>query len=1703
MDSHIGTTAFNTHQRNQSGVRIDYALASPALLNSIESAGYFPFGLYFKGDHRGFYIDFNLKHLLGEAVPDILTPKKRILNSKHKKNRATYVQEKYEELLFHNFYERLTQFGNSDFDFDTAEQLDRDWVRASIYAENKCTTTYDPPFVSEIASLRNEKSLLCNICSQFANKLDMTRPIEQKIRVESSSSPPTTPEECRQRITQINRIIVDKLKRARELRKNELQTKLDDKKARGEAVSSKVLKQIIIAEETKEVNRKLNHLKDSYASQLNHIQVPENEFANPKEATNWITVTSPAEIENYLLNRNRTHFGQALGTFPTISPFREHVDWSASTLESNEILDGEFNDDELEGVSKLLIEFLGKTTQLDSVPSFVADDEWIGKIKSWKESTSTSPSGLHLGHHKCLIIPFDKDEKPEEQVTEWHNFASKLEAPTSDDQHPPKPKPPTFEKMRKTLLSCQLQLINIAIRNSYVFNRWKKVANLMILKEPGNTKIHRLRVIHLYEADYNAILGIKYRQLMHHAVDNDLLHPTQFGGMPGRDSITPVMITEMQNEIVRMTRTPLISIDFDATSCYDRIIPNIASLVSRGYGQNQLICNLHSQHLLQAQYLLKTQLGLSNSSFSHSRRFPIYGTGQGSSASPTIWSMISCRLFEAHDSYTFGATFISPDSSTTTKIGMIGFVDDCYTSINDFSNPSAQIQTLVQKAKFDSQLWSNLLNATGGALEVPKVKYHIIQYSFHPSGKPHLSANEETYTIEIDANDGTGLQEMRALSTNVARKMLGCYNDITGTNTASFKSIQQNAMKKATKLFNSSLDHRCAFRYYHSIYLPSVLYSFPTNSISSHKLRKLDSQTVRLILPKLGYNRNTAKAIVYGPKQFGGIDLRSLCDKQGLAKLEHLVKHLRTPVTQASLHFQIALHWVQFTSGIGQPVLESPQVNLSYIESVWFKNLRVFMAEHSIFATLEKHNHIEHQRANDSFFMDHIIASNQFANFELEKINYCRLYLNVCLLSDMCTACGNKLRQEIYLGIPKLMHSRFPTNLIQERPQHRTTWTIWRRACRLIIHTPQTLKLLDPLGPWIRQHHNLRFNWYLHSSSSGNIYRQQGDQWCLHTQHPHWKYRYNSPGMPISDSPPDDAYPIDITKDSATTIRAIIQSSLALPVPERLPNSPTGVTIDNHIEELLLSHTQFLSSYSLNRMIDQWTTTSSTFTAASDGSVKPSSGSYGWIVSASKTKKLITGKGRVFGFPITSFRAEAFGIGSILLFLSKAFSISAPVTSQLNIVCDNKALVDVIEKKMNQQYPTFANSTLDSDWDILQYILSHLRTLPFVSIGWIKGHQDDETDYNELDLPAQLNCDADKLADNAHQLQLLTTKIQFPGSQIQIHHNQSPVTSKFRATLRKCIKTGPMMDHLCKTNHWTQTIFDQINWEAHKQSVSNSDLPGKFVSKLVHNLLPTGSRVHKYKPFYDHRCPSCGEPQEDQYHLLRCQHPDRLKWTTNFFEDIRKFCTKTSVSGELTHLLVEGLYWSLHDSPLENAQQYPQQLQPLIASQESIGWEHLFLGRFSILWQSLHLDHLVRQGFQVTKQNSGTHWTATLTHIIWKHVHNVWTHRNQIRHGLSIHEQLEKRRQLCVAEVTLYYSYKSSGALSADVPSHIFYPTIQEHLHKESSLSDLDNWLSNNRAIIISHKHSTSDQTTTLNSQNSHHCFSGGSNDSSRVVSIT
>ena len=61
-------------------------------------------------------------------------------------------------------------------------------------------------------------------------------------------------------------------------------------------------------------------------------------------------------------------------------------------------------------------------------------------------------------------------------------------------------------------------------------------------KEAGNNKIHRLRVIHLYKADLNFMMGIKWKEALHQAEKLEVLHPGQFGSRPGRCPKTiPIM----------------------------------------------------------------------------------------------------------------------------------------------------------------------------------------------------------------------------------------------------------------------------------------------------------------------------------------------------------------------------------------------------------------------------------------------------------------------------------------------------------------------------------------------------------------------------------------------------------------------------------------------------------------------------------------------------------------------------------------------------------------------------------------------------------------------------------------------------------------------------------------------------------------------------------------------------------------------------------------------------------------------------------------------------------------------------------------------------------------------------------------------------------------------------------------------------------
>jgi hypothetical protein len=179
--------------------------------------------------------------------------------------------------------------------------------------------------------------------------------------------------------------------------------------------------------------------------------------------------------------------------------------------------------------------------------------------------------------------------------------------------------------------------------------------------------------MHIYEADYNLTLGIKWRVALYQAEALRELNQGQYGSRPHRNAIDPVFIEEIQFEIARASRNLLAQTNNDVMSCYDRIVPNLAMLVSQKFGVPLQTAQTNARTLEHANYCICTELGVSETGYYHSEQYPIYGTGQVSANSPTIWCFLSSVLFDCYDTLSYTVMYCRPVRTHPMELGMIGF----------------------------------------------------------------------------------------------------------------------------------------------------------------------------------------------------------------------------------------------------------------------------------------------------------------------------------------------------------------------------------------------------------------------------------------------------------------------------------------------------------------------------------------------------------------------------------------------------------------------------------------------------------------------------------------------------------------------------------------------------------------------------------------------------------------------------------------------------------------------------------------------------------------------------------------------------------------------------------------------------------------------------------------------------------------------
>jgi hypothetical protein len=637
--------------------RIDFIFGCPRVNEHVKAAGTLSYQEGPQSDHRSLFVDIDFAALLqyDPGKNPIVSPKSRNLRASNPELVAAYHQAMLSYYADHgmerriqDLFQNFTTMSNDNIRI-ALEAWDRDQGRAMKHAESVIAKPRRPyawsPELRNAGILKRYWRLrLIESITPTANYEVAIQRLQNKIRQSDPSfclphlNTPMTAEEVRRKLNSATRHLRKIQQSATENRFKAYQDLLalyqsdtNPDTSKESSRKAKIVKRTIRTEKIRDMFRKIRHtVKGVLPHQqtgLSHLKIPvlpESGKSNPhpeefqdyiartkSHDIEWETVIDRDSIEKYLLGYNHQSFRAA-----SQSPCGHGIIYDALTFTSltdmgRQLLAGNIPE-EWHGNDISLRNFLASFMIPDAIKlrpdikTTMSDEDIRRGISKWKESTSTSPSGRHLGHYKALI-----------QDT--------------------------------TLLTCMTQFMHVAIKSGISISRWSNAINVMLEKDAGSPHIHRLRIIHLFEADFNLYMKLQWgKRLVRRAVKHKLLNPGQFGSVPGHTAIEPIMLTQLTNDNCRILRKNLARFDNDASACFDRIIVPLAMMAARRCGMSEASVRIHAETLESMKYSVKTQFGISTKSYS------------GSASAPLLWhwprkwgissSMVvtSCAHYEHH-----------------------------------------------------------------------------------------------------------------------------------------------------------------------------------------------------------------------------------------------------------------------------------------------------------------------------------------------------------------------------------------------------------------------------------------------------------------------------------------------------------------------------------------------------------------------------------------------------------------------------------------------------------------------------------------------------------------------------------------------------------------------------------------------------------------------------------------------------------------------------------------------------------------------------------------------------------------------------------------------------------------------------------------------------------------------------------------------
>ena len=1019
---------------------LDVFLITPGLQQLVIRMGYAPFYAMGPYDHRFAYLDFDRKTLFTHKV-DVTRSAGRGLSLTNRKMVTKYISNLKKMITKSKLKEQIEKAVQRLRETDPETYEHRYYIKQlqkykivinelMLAAERKSSKKF--PQYHKWSIVFKQQGTIMRYWNQ---RLTLSKDGDHEgksVKVPPRYKPPVTTTHDEVIAQQANQTIewIKVKDSSGELHKNYVE-ELVEYIAETRNTSTKAAKKMLYHQEEMKARHKQQgyQMKERRTGMLSELLFPQPNDVNP---TAHMRVKDEKSIETILLRRNAGKLTEAnISPFST-GPLANLLDENGRCEVSTSLINGTFDynriDDmeeikhkeELKRILKALKKKEGPDGQpLPNVASTITKEDFQGMFKVKRAETSCGPSGLSMPHWK---------------------------AAAEDD----------------TLSEIHAMLITAPFVYGFSYEAWEVSLHCMLLKDELPYWL-RLRIIQLFEADFNVALNLIFgRRQMYFRDQYGLNTEATYGGRKHKSCHQALTRIQYTAEHSRLTRLPIGLVDIDAAGCFDRLVGLFNSLIGQSNGLTQATASCQAEVLHNMKHYVKTKRGVSHAYIQRSENLLLEGNGQGNAASGPGWHGHNELLCKVYSALIEGSTIQNPDRTIEFIQWLLSFVDD--NKMLTSYPYDVEHETIMGRCKKSLQLWEILLNITGGALELKKCLLTILVYSFEKTfqkvkgrkykpGYPHILENKEILgECKVYREEEACEVTIRRQEATKGTRLLGVRIAADGNFKDEYKHRLNQSRKIAGRLANAQGDIRDAWMIYFCRYKPAIGYCLPITTFTDKECDTIQSPFYQALLPKLGFNRKTAKVIIFGPHKYGGMQMMDI-------KVEQLAKHVSNMIThirrddRVGKTIRACVDTYQLLIGSGKHFLTlnafaydyRPPASESVLTYIWEGLSRIGYSLHGSNLWIHPKQH-----EGDTALMDDFVTARErirgtvpaFKEDDLWGVNACRLYLNVTMLSQILDDTGQCIAQWAMKG-EKQEEDPSITYSYQPKPPP-LIWKTWR-----------------------------------------------------------------------------------------------------------------------------------------------------------------------------------------------------------------------------------------------------------------------------------------------------------------------------------------------------------------------------------------------------------------------------------------------------------------------------------------------------------------------------------------------------------------------------------------------------------------------------------------------------------------------------------